>query len=467
MAAMVVVAAVDGVCDNQCKTEEHISDATRDSSDIASSLPQSTWMSESNVTYDDRDHTVLDYEGYWFLTGTYNASSVHETGTLSSTDVFGSNVTFVFPTPATAFFYYGIKRCCGGSYLICIDCDPNDMLWQTIDGVNRSDDGKNPPVVLYSKTFDTAGVHEVILKNQNDTRFGASQMTLDRFVITAVDDSTSANSTTSTTTSSSTYAGASLSSSSSASSSGSSVPYGAIIGGVVAGIALIVLLVLAIFCTRRRTQSDLSEPQPLERVQAMPHPLRPYTIDHTPQPSLSSTPSSQTCLTAKYGYGRLDRSRDSTLQTPAALYIPEAEMRYHPEGGLLVSSGGGIGTLRSASTRTTSSGANASPTSPRRRRRRERDAGPAPLVEEEEEVLPPEYTQVFPRRRTTRAAVSQETNTARRDMQNAMHQDIPREPSQTSLSNTDSPLSLIDVKVSDSDIHPTDPRNLPPHPDGL
>ncbi|KAJ7940545.1 hypothetical protein B0H13DRAFT_2648148 [Mycena leptocephala] len=135
-----------------------------------------------NVTYDDRD-PILNYSPGWFRTGTYNASSIGETGTLASSSITtGVNVTFVFPIPATEFYYFGMKRSHGGSYLICIDCDPNDRQFETINAVDITDDGKNPPVVLFSRKFPEPGVHEVILMNQPDINFGGnSQITLDKF----------------------------------------------------------------------------------------------------------------------------------------------------------------------------------------------------------------------------------------------------------------------------------------------
>lgn len=115
-----------------------------------------------NVSFDDRKFEVLKYEGFWFHEGTWNASSVGQTGTLSSSNDPNANVTFVrcafcmfarclpprktFPEAAVAFFYYGITRSRGGSYGICVDCDPNARNFETIDGVNLTDDGKNPPV---------------------------------------------------------------------------------------------------------------------------------------------------------------------------------------------------------------------------------------------------------------------------------------------------------------------------------
>ncbi|KAJ7172388.1 hypothetical protein C8R46DRAFT_1085767 [Mycena filopes] len=99
-----------------------------------------------NVTYDDRD-SALQYSPGWFRTGTYNATSVGQTGTLASSLITsGVNVTFVFPS--TTFPFCVLARCCGGSYLICIDCDPNNRQFETIDAVNRTDDGQNPPITL-------------------------------------------------------------------------------------------------------------------------------------------------------------------------------------------------------------------------------------------------------------------------------------------------------------------------------
>ncbi|KAJ7219367.1 hypothetical protein GGX14DRAFT_560455 [Mycena pura] len=162
-----------------------------------------------NVTIDDRD-SILHYSGGWFREGTFNATSVGETGTLASSDITsGVNVTFVFPSPATEFFYYGmqvdislnaipltyiaLQRCCGGLYLICVDCDPNNRQFETINAVNPTDNGQNPPVVLFSRKFDVPATHEVILMNSPDSAFGGkSQITLDRFVLTVPDSSLSA-----------------------------------------------------------------------------------------------------------------------------------------------------------------------------------------------------------------------------------------------------------------------------------
>ena len=50
-------------------------------------------------TFDDRDITHLKYEGDWVLGGSYNASNVGETGTLSSTKDLNARVTFVRRAP--------------------------------------------------------------------------------------------------------------------------------------------------------------------------------------------------------------------------------------------------------------------------------------------------------------------------------------------------------------------------------
>lgn len=48
--------------------------------------------------------------------------------------------------PANAFYYYGMRRSRGALYAICIDCDPNKPIFESIDAVNATDDGTNPPV---------------------------------------------------------------------------------------------------------------------------------------------------------------------------------------------------------------------------------------------------------------------------------------------------------------------------------
>ncbi|KAF5345167.1 hypothetical protein D9758_009663 [Tetrapyrgos nigripes] len=173
-----------------------------------------------------------------------NASDVGPdlTGTLSSSTNFTANVTFTFPEPANAFYYYGMKRSGGGLYLICIDCDPNAPKFTPIDALDPNDDGKQLPTLLFSKNFGDFGVHEILLTNTNDTRrnpAGTSQITIDRFEIQIQDDTISSSSSP---TSSSSSTSTTPSASPSPSSSSQSTPVGAIAGGVIGGLALIALL---------------------------------------------------------------------------------------------------------------------------------------------------------------------------------------------------------------------------------
>jgi hypothetical protein len=46
-----------------------------------------------NVTIDNRDTNTIKYQGFWVHDGAYNATSVNETGTLSSTNDPNANFT--------------------------------------------------------------------------------------------------------------------------------------------------------------------------------------------------------------------------------------------------------------------------------------------------------------------------------------------------------------------------------------
>ncbi|KAJ3753932.1 hypothetical protein EV360DRAFT_13905, partial [Lentinula raphanica] len=208
-----------------------------------------------NKTFDDRDTTDLHYAGGWPSPqdGSWNASNVGETGTLSSTEDIRANVTFI---PANAIYYYGIPRCCGGLYAICVDCDPNNPIFEMIDAVNTTDDGKNPPVILWSKNFDKPGIHEIRLTNQNDSRFGHSQITIDRFELqvpnSAPFSDSSSSSTVSSTTSSLSITTSAFISPPVQSTSAAATPVGAIIGAV-AGVSTLIGLIIGVwvFCRRR------------------------------------------------------------------------------------------------------------------------------------------------------------------------------------------------------------------------
>jgi hypothetical protein len=148
-------------------------------------------MSTRKITFGDRD-PHLNYTTDWYQ-GYYNATSVHESGTLASANSLAARVTFgtqnystkaaagcwrldlnfffrfsgwdkyfsatvtvlinLPAEPAVGFYYYGIPRSGGGSYGICFDCNPDTPNYQVIDGVNRTDNGQNPPVsflILFS-----------------------------------------------------------------------------------------------------------------------------------------------------------------------------------------------------------------------------------------------------------------------------------------------------------------------------
>ncbi|KAF7305146.1 hypothetical protein MKEN_01229800 [Mycena kentingensis (nom. inval.)] len=217
----------------------------------------------TNQTFDDRDVGHLHYSTGWSTDGTFNASNTGQTGTLASTKLQGANVTFVFPTPATDFYYFGIRRCCGGSYLICIDCDPDNRQFDTIDAVNTTDDGKNPAGAhTRVSQAHSLGIHEVILVNAADTRFtgGNSQITLDQFVLTVPDPNAgNGGGASSITSTGRTNTGAATAASSSTSSSTASAKFSTsflapLLGGLLGGLVLLALIGLCLFLRRRKRQ---------------------------------------------------------------------------------------------------------------------------------------------------------------------------------------------------------------------
>ncbi|KAK7464436.1 hypothetical protein VKT23_006604 [Stygiomarasmius scandens] len=214
-------------------------------------------MGLKNVSFDDRDRAHLKYSNNWFFTGSWNASDApgDPTGTQTSSDGLDANVTFTFPQPANAFYYYAFKRSGGGLYAICIDCDPNNPNFEKIDALGP-DDGKEAPVLLFSKTFGDFGVHEIILTNQNDTRrnpAGTSQITVDRFEIQVQGDSSDPSSFLSSTPSSSSP----TTSPTTSSITSHSRSVGPVAGGITGGlVALLGLCALMLFCIRRKRKLD-------------------------------------------------------------------------------------------------------------------------------------------------------------------------------------------------------------------
>ncbi|KAK0199134.1 hypothetical protein F5146DRAFT_974009 [Armillaria mellea] len=330
-----------------------------------------------NDTYDDRRTDVLKYAGYWFNTGTYNASSVDDSGTLSSSNDPTANVTFVFPVPANAFYYYGIRRSLGGLYAICIDCDPNKPVFESIDAVNATDNGSNPPVILFSKSFEQPGIHEIILTNQNDTRFkGNSQITLDRFVLQVVDNSAIPASSTSTSglsTSSSATSSAAPSASQSTIISSSKPSIGAIVGGVVGGIAAISLCLIVWFFMRRHHRAQQEHKNPDASIYTSPYQPSPFIIPRENTSTPSDRPGGH--IRTPTTYTKTDTTSDYTSRRAM--------------GGALASDTSS-GRAPASSSRMASS---------ERLPRRETDAGRIDVDDDDDDddlaTLPPGYEDIF------------------------------------------------------------------------
>ncbi|KAJ3774023.1 hypothetical protein FB446DRAFT_500923 [Lentinula raphanica] len=314
-----------------------------------------------NKTFDDRDTTDLHYAGGWPSPqdGSWNASNVGETGTLSSTEDIRANVTFIFPIPANAIYYYGIPRCCGGLYAICVDCDPNNPIFEMIDAVNTTDDGKNPPVILWSKNFDKPGIHEILLTNQNDSRFGHSQITIDRFDLqvpnSAPFSDSSSSSTVSSTTSSSSITTPALISPSVQSTSAAATPVGAIIGPV-AGVCTLIGLIIGVwvFCRRRHRRIRVADDAHTQRVQMSTNSFNVSSVAPTTSNAISKGSS-------RYKHRRYLSSQVGGSSSSG----PTSSASSHPS--------------------------HQSPISPRR----EIDAGQVLDDFDDGETLPPDYNQIF------------------------------------------------------------------------
>ncbi|KAK1226061.1 hypothetical protein PQX77_010976 [Marasmius sp. AFHP31] len=326
--------------------------------------PEMANLRTKNITYDDRDTKNLKYGPHWFLTGTWNASSVGLTGTLSSSDNVSANVTFEFPEPAIAFHYFGMRRSGGGLYEICIDCDPGNPSFETIDALNATDDGKNPPVALFSKRFDIPAQHVVILRNRNDTRLvpsGVSQITIDRFVLEVVDNSMAPVT-------------PPPSPSPMSDSGGAGLPVGAIVGGALGGILFVVIVIVTgLCCWHRKQPRAVDDPDPPTR-------------HHYPYPSII------------YGRSRSDTNTSFTLSTLSPSIFSSGPSMYFGSGT------GSSSRTRSSRTRSTQS---SSDRRSRRGRRYEVDAGPVIVEGEDEgdEALLPQYVSA-PRGNSTRCTSS-------------------------------------------------------------
>ncbi|KAJ8084814.1 hypothetical protein PM082_003591 [Marasmius tenuissimus] len=303
------------------------------------------------IVYDDRN-TLFSFGDLWLRNNVWNASNTRKTGTLTSSNGTFANVSFNLPEPAIAFRYYGLRPSQGGLYRICIDCGAGgDRQFEIIDALNASSDGTNPPVILFSKTFDTPEKHDITLENLNDTRIvpeGFSEITLDRFELDVIDDDDPfKTSSTSTSPSTSSPPGSlSPTNTPSTSSSSSSPTVATVIGVAIGGFVLAVILIVVVFRWRRRRNHLTSMHDP--HTTAGEATIVPFPHIH------SSVP--------KQG-----RSKAGSTSPP------------HP-----------------ASTPTTSppSLSIMSYFNFRREQRREMDAGPVPL-DDDNATLPPLYEQVF------------------------------------------------------------------------
>ncbi|KAK1229298.1 hypothetical protein PQX77_007643 [Marasmius sp. AFHP31] len=298
-------------------------------------------MRTKNITYDDRNTSALTYGSFWFLDqGTWNASNTGESGTLSSSNDPNASVTF---KPAIAFRYYGMRRSRGGLYSICIDCDSLDeSRFQTVDALNASDDGLNPPVALFSKAFDTPAVHVIILKNQNDTRIvpgGNSQITIDRFELEVIDNSPAP------------VPPQSPSPSPATDSGNTKPPIGAIVGGTVGGFILTVILTAIVFYCRRRRRNhssrlvsvhDDSEAS-LSTIVPYPQTHPSFLKEKQSKASLSLTSESTNSSRSSLSTETDSRSRrDSEIESDAGLTPIEDEGSTLPPSYAEVFQAGGV-----------------------------------------------------------------------------------------------------------------------------
>ncbi|KAF5345165.1 hypothetical protein D9758_009661 [Tetrapyrgos nigripes] len=235
-----------------------------------------------NLTFGN-GNPFLNYTGTW-MNGTWNASNGENT--LHITNELTARVTFTFPVPANAFYYYGMKRSNGARYGICIDdpiCDPASPI-VVIDALDCSDDGHNPPVctppftaIWISPTDDEHCTRLFFSPMNSNTRQPAGavpQLVVDRFEIQVPTTSISAFTSSTIFSSSSSTTSASPSSS----SSSQSTPVGTIAGGVIGGLTLIAI----ILCIRRRRNNTRRLKRDSEASAFPPNttatPFSPYTL---------------------------------------------------------------------------------------------------------------------------------------------------------------------------------------------
>ena len=128
--------------------------------------------------------------------------------------------------------------------------------------------------MLYSKVFETPGVHEIILKNLADTRFADnnnnSQLSIDRFDLEVETGEVESSSVAESSSSSSSSFGPTGAPNSADNGPSAGTIAGAVVGAVLGALLIILLAVFLFLRKRKRRQANSSN-----------HSLSPFTADST------------------------------------------------------------------------------------------------------------------------------------------------------------------------------------------
>ncbi|PPQ76916.1 hypothetical protein CVT24_008930, partial [Panaeolus cyanescens] len=280
----------------------HIIDERRQPYRFLFTTPHPSTMSSGqlqNRTFDDRDSHLI-YQGHWNLQGTWDAPGIGH-GTISSTsyETQPANVTFTFPEPAVAFFFYGLQTEMGGMYGICVDCDPNNPNWESIDAFNPDAFGQSPPLscsaqdhhskrtgyknqlraewLIYTRRRPLrypdrkAGCHYPMISptsnsvlepttaaNATSTSASLNMITVSGHGSTQTPASTTTTAASKTTTLV-TIESSDISSPTTTSSSRNKIAIGPIVGGLLGGLASLCLLIYLVYRRYKRTERSKSE----------------------------------------------------------------------------------------------------------------------------------------------------------------------------------------------------------------
>ncbi|KAF5351157.1 hypothetical protein D9756_008286 [Leucocoprinus leucothites] len=138
-------------------------------------------VSFTNKSIDDTSSSIL-YEPAQIWTHLTGQSGAFD-GTLSTVISPRSfAITFTFPEPAVAVYYYGSGG--KGNQGLCVDCDvshPRPGLNEVLD----IPDSGGKQILLWSKHFDTPGKHTVYISGSglDDDDEGHPELFVDRFVL--------------------------------------------------------------------------------------------------------------------------------------------------------------------------------------------------------------------------------------------------------------------------------------------